>query len=78
MLAYKKYVTVKASGRIVLTDLPFQPGQRVEVVVIAEEEEQKKRIKNLRALLKKTQGLPQAKAISDEQIAEEITAYRAG
>lgn len=78
MLAYKRIVTVKESGSIVLKDLPLQPGQRVEVVVIADEEEQKERIRNLRALLKETQELPQAKDISDDQIAEEVAAYRAG
>jgi len=78
MLAYKKYVTIKEPGNIVLTDLPFRPGQRVEVLIIAEEEERKKRLQDLRALLKKTQKLPKVKAISDDLIAEEIAAYRAG
>lgn len=78
MLAYKRVVTVKEAGSIVLKDLPLQQGQRVEVVVFADEEEQKERLRNLRALLKVTQGLPQAKAISDDEIAEEVAAYRAG
>ncbi len=78
MLAYKRVVTVKESGSIVLTDLPLQPGQRVEVVVFADEEEQKECLRNLRALLKESQGLPQAKTISDDEIAEEVAAYRAG
>ena len=77
MLAYKRIVTVKKSGSIVLKDLPLQAGQRVEVVVIEDEEEQKERIRNLRALLKETQEIPQAKAITDDQIAEEVAAYRA-
>lgn len=78
MLAHKRIVTVKESGSIVLTDLPLQPGQRVEVVVFADEEEQKERLRNLRVLFKESQGLPQAKAISDDEIAEEVAAYRAG
>ena len=78
MLAYKRVVTVKEAGSIVLKDLPLQQGQRVEVVVFADEEGQKERLRNLRALLKETQGLPQAKAISDDEIAEEVAAYRAG
>ena len=78
MLAYKRVVIVKESGSIVLTDLPLQPGQKVEVIVFADEEEQKERLRNLRALLKETQGLPEAKAISDDEIAEEVAAYRAG
>ncbi len=78
MLAYKKYVTIKKEGNLTLNDLPFRPGQRVEVLIIAEEEERKKRLRDLRALLKKTQKLPKVKAVSDAMIAEEIAAYRAG
>lgn len=61
-----------------MTDLPLQPGQRVEVVVFADEEEQKVRLRNLRALLRETQKLPEAKAISDDEIEEEVATYRAG
>jgi len=78
MLAYKRVVTVKEAGSIVLKDLPLQQGQRVEVVIFADEEEQRERLSSLRALFKETQGLPQAKAISDDEIAEEVAAYRAG
>ena len=36
------------------------------------------RVQEFRKLLKKTQRLPKAKAISENEIAEEIRAYRAG
>lgn len=78
MLAYKKYVTVKDPAKIELTNLPFRKGQRVEVVVIAEDEEREARVEKLRALFSKTQALPQAQAISEDVIAEEIEEYRAG
>ena len=78
MLAYKKYVTIKDPEKLELTGLPFRQGQRVEVVMIAEDEEQGVRIDELRALFKKTQTLPQAKDISEDMIAEEIEEYRAG
>ncbi len=78
MRAYKKYVTIDDPKKLVLSNLPFQPGQRVEVVMIAEDEEREKRIQGLRALLKKTQALPKAKAMTDDMIAEEVAAYRAG
>jgi predicted DNA-binding antitoxin AbrB/MazE fold protein len=78
MRAYKKYVTIKDPKSLTLSDLPFRPGQRVEVVVIAEDEEQEKRVQELRALLKKTQALPQSKTVSEDTIAEEIALYRAG
>lgn len=78
MLAYKKYITISDPAKIELTNLPFRKGQRVEVVVIAEDEEREARLKKLRALFKETQALPQAQAISEDVIAEEIEEYRAG
>ncbi len=78
MRAYKKYVTIKDPKSLTLVDLPFRPGQRVEVVMIADDEEREKRVQELRSLLKKTQSLPAAKAVTEDMIAEEISAYRAG
>ncbi len=78
MRAYKKYVTIDDPKKLVLSDLPFQPGQRVEVVLIAEGEEREKRVQELRTLLKKTQALPKARTVTDDMIAEEVAAYRAG
>ncbi len=78
MRAYKKYVTIDDPKKLVLSDLPFQPGQRVEVVLIAEDEEREKRVQELRMLLKKTQALPKARTVTDDMIAEEVAAYRAG
>ena len=78
MLAYKKNVTINDPTKIELTDLPFRKGQRVEVVMIAEDDERTARNEKLRALFRKTQSLPQVQAISDDMIAEEVEAYRAG
>jgi hypothetical protein len=78
MRAYKKYVTIDDPKKLVLSDLPFQTGQRVEIVLIAEDEEREKRIQELRTLLKKTQALPKARIVTDDMIAEEVAAYRAG
>jgi hypothetical protein len=78
MRAYKKYVTIDDPKKLVLSDLPFQHGQRVEIVMIAEDVEREKRIQELRALLTRTQALPKARAITDDMIAEELAAYRAG
>ena len=77
MLAYRQYVTVQKSKQIVLSDLPFLPGQRVEVVVIAEDQPAANRVRELRELFQATQALPQAQALSEEEIAAEIAAYRA-
>jgi len=78
MLAYKKYVTIKDPENLVLKKLPFRSGQRVEIVMIAEDEKKKVSVQELRKLFKKTQKLPRVKAISESQIAEEVAAYRAG
>ena len=77
MFAYKKYVTIKDPENLVLKKLPFRSGQRVEIVMIAEDEK-KVNAQELKKLFKKTQKLPKAKAVSEDQISEEIQAYRAG
>lgn len=77
MIACKRIVTVEDPARLVLSDLPFPPGQRVEVVMIAEEAQPGRTAAELRRLLKETQALPAARRTSDEQLAEEIAAYRA-
>jgi len=78
MLAYKQYVTIKDPAKIELSGLPFRAGQRVEIVMIAEDDERARRVEELRGLFNSTQALPQVKAITDEMIAEEVEAYRAG
>ena len=77
MIAYRQYATVQKSKQIVLSDVPFQPGQQVEVVVLAEEGQSINLVRELREVLQTTQSLPQAQAISEEEIAAEIAAYRA-
>lgn len=78
MLAYKQYVTIKDPAKIEISGLPFRAGQRVEVVMIAEDDDRAARVEELRALFSSTQALPQVKAITDEMIAEEVEAYRTG
>ncbi len=78
MIAYKQYVTINDPAKIELTCLPFRKGQRVEVVMIAEEDDRSDRVEELRGLFRRTQALPQIQAVSDDMIAEEIEKYRAG
>lgn len=78
MLAHKQYITINDPAKMELTNLPFRKGQRVEVVMIAEDDDKLDRVDELRALFKTTQALPQAQAISEEMIAEEIEEYRVG
>ncbi len=58
MRAYKKYVTITDPKRLTLSDLPFRPGQRVEVVMIAEDEEREKRLQELRRCLRELSPFP--------------------
>ena len=73
MRAYRKYVVVEDSGQVTLSDIPFQAGERVEVVVIADEPEP---ATTLHHLLKTTQALPQARLLTDAEIAAEVAAVR--
>lgn len=75
MLAHKQYVTIQNPKSLVLTDLPFQTGQRVEIVMIADDPATG--LADLQALLRETQVLPSARVISVEEIDAEIAAYRA-
>jgi len=78
MTAYKKYIRIKEPNSLVLTNLPFKPGQMVEVVVIAQNgDESEERVRDLQALFRDTQALPSARAMSEDEIAAEIEAYRA-
>jgi hypothetical protein len=76
MIAYKRYVTIQDPQQVILSDLPFRSGQRVEIVMIAEED-LNARVAAAQELFKKTQALPQARTLTDEEIAAEIEAYRA-
>lgn len=73
MIAFKQIVVVKDTDRVVLSVLPFRRGQRIENVMITEEERPDSRIDPLNRALRAAQALPAAQ----EQIAEEIAAHRA-
>ncbi len=77
MNAYKKYITIEDPNRVVLSDLPFKPGQRVEVIILAEDSDHAISEK-LRDLFDKTQAIPGVQDITEDEIAAEIEAYRRG
>jgi hypothetical protein len=78
MNAYKTYITIENPKQVVLSDLPFQVGQRVEIIVLAEDNPQDTISNKLRNLFDKTQAIPGVKEVTDEDIAAEIEAYRRG
>jgi hypothetical protein len=59
----------------VLTNLPFRAGQRIKVLILREDSSDNA-ARDFELLLKETQSLPQAQAISEADIAAEIAAYR--
>jgi hypothetical protein len=77
METYKTYITIENPERVVLSNLPFQAGQRVEIIVLPEYDRAAISQK-LKALFKKTQALPEISTITDTDIEAEINAYRNG
>jgi hypothetical protein len=77
MKAFRTYLVVKDPKRVVLTNVPFSAGQRVEVLMV-QDESPDRLAEELGTLMKETQNLPQIKALSETEIREEIQAYRAG
>lgn len=82
METFRVRTTVSKDGNLSIKGLPFRPGAKVEVIV----REQTKKLSaskrkelagELQALFKEIQSLPQARTITEEEIAAEIAAYRA-
>jgi hypothetical protein len=63
---------------VILSDLPFSPGQRVEVIVIADDQENQSLISRFQELLRETQVIHAASVLTQEEIQAEIDAYRRG
>ena len=78
MNTYKKYITIEDPNYVVLSDLPFQAGQRVEVIILAQNNERDILAQKLRELLKETQALHAGNPLTEEEIVAEIEAYRRG
>ncbi|OLE55736.1 MAG: hypothetical protein AUG51_02060 [Acidobacteria bacterium 13_1_20CM_3_53_8] len=78
MKAYRTYLTIKDPKQVVLSDVPFRPGQQVEIVVLAADEDNLARVRELKDLLRATQSLPQAQALTEDDIMREVEVYRSG
>lgn len=78
MDAYKKYITIEDPNHVVLSDLPFKPGQRVEVIILSEDNERVALLQKLRDLFTETQAIHADNPMTEEEIAAEIEAYRRG
>lgn len=79
MKAYKTYSTVSDLKQVILSDVPFRIGEKVEIVVLtADDSSRAERVRKLKNLFKETQSLPQIQAISEDDILREVKAYRNG
>lgn len=78
MTAYKKLITIDDPAHVVLSDLPFEKGQRVRVVILPEDDNRAEISQRFRQLFRETQALPEVAEITEEEIAAEINAYRRG
>jgi hypothetical protein len=78
MTTYKAFLTIEDPDQVVLSNLPFQKGQRVRVVILAEDNERDKMSKRFRQLFRATQILPGVSEVTEEDITAEIEAYRRG
>ncbi|MEH1854121.1 MAG: hypothetical protein V7L11_21145 [Nostoc sp.] len=78
MNAYKTYITIADPKRLVLSDLPFKAGQRVEVIILTDDNQRVTLAEELKKLFKEIQAIHAYNPLTDEEIAAEIEAYRRG
>ncbi len=76
MTSYKTYLTVDKSNQIIVSNLPFKPGQKVEVRIEVVDENKQPLVKELQNLFKEIQALPSSNNITEEEILAEIEDYR--
>ncbi|NJO40555.1 MAG: hypothetical protein HC769_04435 [Cyanobacteria bacterium CRU_2_1] len=78
MTAYKTFVTIEDPNQVILSNLPFQKGQRVRVVILAEDNDRATMSQRFRNLFRETQTLPGINDVTEADITTEITAHRRG
>ena len=76
-MVLKKELVIDNSHSFLLSDLPFETGEKVVVFVMSETDLTAK-LQKWRTLFKESQALPQVKDITDADIDTEIDAYREG
>jgi hypothetical protein len=76
MVAYERYITVDNPDQIVISGIPVMRGQRLRITITIDDRAAPGRDSELRSLLKTTQALPQAQAVTEKEIAAQITTAR--
>jgi hypothetical protein len=78
MKAYETSTTVEPQGDIRLVGVPFAPGTEVEVMISPKRKGADEFAEAWQRVTTGLRQLPQAGAISDDKIQQEIDDYRAG
>jgi|GEM_PF-5246887 hypothetical protein len=78
MRAYRTHLVVADPRHVTVHDVPFNPGEHVEVLFLAHEQSRHASLMELERLLKDTQDLPQACLLTDDDIYSEVAAFRNG
>lgn len=78
MKIYRTFVTLEDPNQITLSSLPFEKGQRVRVVMLAEDQFRREVSQKFHQLFQTTQALPGINEITEADIAAEIDDYRQG
>jgi hypothetical protein len=78
MNTYHKTLVIQDPNQLVLSDLPFQKGQQVEVTIIPKNYDREALANQLRDFFKEVQALHADKPLAEEEIEAEIEAYRRG
>jgi hypothetical protein len=69
MNAYKKYVTIEQPHQLFLADLPFESGQKVEVIILAEaSQETNPQLEELRQKIDSATGQILAGNVTDGEL----------
>lgn len=72
MRRYEKKIVIDDPRTLLLSNLPFTKGERVTLVITADDGA----TESLKDLLARTQALPQVRALTEEEIEEEVLALR--
>ena len=79
--ALRQKVKVQPGGLIEIRSPELIAGSQADVIVLVDsdrsEDTRTRQVAELDAVLKRTQGLPAAREITEQEIAAEIAAYRA-
>jgi hypothetical protein len=78
MAAYRREMVIDDPNRVVLSDLPFQRGDRVEITIEKEIPKPTSRIEEWDELFRETDRCPEIRRLTEEEVAEEIAHIRAG